>query len=56
MPEDDKFIHFFYSLREESGTETWSALQNFIMADRKVIYYTNKSLQYILYAYVRAKS
>lgn len=54
MPEDDKFFLFFYSLRAESATEARSAVQNFIMADRKLIYYTNKSLQYILYAYIRS--
>lgn len=55
MPLDDKFIHFLYALRAESGTDTLSALQNFIMAGRKLIYYTNKSMQYILYAYIRSK-
>lgn len=55
MPLDDKFIHFLYALRAESGTDTLSALQNFIMADRKLIYYPNKSMQYILYVYIRSK-
>lgn len=55
MPLDDKFIHFLYALRAESGADTLSALQNFIMADRKLIYYPNKSMQYILYAYLRSK-
>lgn len=55
MPLDDKFIHFLYALRAESGTEALTALQNFIVAARKLIYYPNKSMQYFLYAYIRSK-